>query len=203
MRAWRGYVAVSLVWVAILVIALWITRRPPSSAIEIVAPPTAPPTQPLPPSPTPTPLHVDVAGAVMTPGVYRLLPGSIVADAIAIAGGPADDADLDRLNKAVELRDGDLVVVPRRGETAATPAARSGSAPTGSAPGAAEPEAVGGLIDLNGATIEELEALPGIGPVLAQRIMDGRPYAATEDLLRVQGIGHVLHDKIQHLITVR
>jgi competence protein ComEA len=201
MRAWRGYVGLSLVWLVVLVIAVFWARRPPSGAIEILPPPTAIPTQAPAPSPTPGPLHVDVAGAVKTPGVYRLPPGSIVADALAAAGGPASDADLDRLNKAVGLQDGAQVYVPRRGETDPPPAARSGSVPA--TPGAVEPGAVGGLIDLNSATLEELESLPGIGPVLAQRIVDGRPYGAIEDLLQVKGIGHVLYDQVRELITVR
>jgi competence protein ComEA len=201
MRAWRGYVVVSLVWLAVLAVAVWIARRPPSAAIEILPPPTAVPTQAPPSSPTPGPLHVDVAGAVEAPGVYRLPPGSIVADAIAIAGGPAADADPDRLNKAVELQDGAQVYVPRRGETNPPPAARAGSVPV--TPGTAEPGAVSDLIDLNTATLEELETLPGIGPVLAQRIVDGRPYGAIEDLLRVKGVGHGMYDEMQQLITVR
>jgi competence protein ComEA len=205
MRAWRGYVVVSLVWLSILAGALWIARRPPPDAIEIVpppaAPPTAPPTRPLPPSPTPAPLHVDVAGAVAAPGVYRLPPGSIVADAIAVAGGPASDADLDRLNKAVELQDGVQVVVPRRGEAGATPVTRADSALA--APALAEPGAAASdLIDLNTATLEELDSLPGIGPALAQRIVDDRPYGAVEELLRVKGIGPTAYDKMKSLITV-
>jgi len=201
MRAWRGYVAVSLVWVVILVVALWWARRTPPGAIEIMPPPTAVPTQAPAPSPTPGPLHVDVAGAVVTPGVYRLPPGSIVADALAAAGGPASDADLDRLNKAAALQDGAQVYVPRREESDPSPAVRAGSAPA--APGAAEPGAASKLIDLNSATPEELETLPGIGPTLAQRIVDGRPYNTLEDLLRVNGIGHVLYDQVRELITVR
>jgi competence protein ComEA len=201
MRAWRGYVVLSLVWLSILAGALWIARRPPPGAIEILPPPTATPTRPPEPGPTPGPMHVDVAGAVVASGVYLLPPGSIVADAIAIAGGPAADADLDRINKAVELQDGAQVMVPRREQTGTPQAARAGSVPA--APGDAQPGAAGGLIDLNSATLEELETLPGIGPALAQRIVDGRPYAASEDLLRVKGIGHVLYDEVRHLITVR
>ena len=202
MRVWRGYVAISLAWLVILAGALWIARRPPSGAIEILSPPTALPTQPPEPSPTPGPLHVDVAGAVVAPGVYRLPPGSIVADAIAIAGGPAADADLDRLNKAVELQDGSQVYVPRRGDTDSATASRAGSALATPVP----PETgvtASGLIDLNTATLEELEELPGIGPTLAQRIVDGRPYRAIEELLRVKGVGHTLYDGMKDLITVR
>jgi competence protein ComEA len=201
MRAWHGYVAVSLVWLAILGIALWIARRPPSGAIEILPPPTATPIQPLPPTPTPGQIHVDVAGAVKTPGVYRLPPGSIVADAIAIAGGLAADADPDRINKAVDLQDGSQVYVPRRSETDALLPTRA-SRLAATALTAVPVETPGVLIDLNTATLEELDTLPGIGPTLAQRIVDGRPYGAIEELLRVKGIGQAVYDKMKNLITV-
>jgi competence protein ComEA len=202
MRAWRGYVAISLVWLAILGIALWVARRPAGRPIEILPPPTAAPTALPTPIPTPAPLHVDVGGAVEAPGVYRLPPGSIVADAIAAAGGPAGDADLDRINKAVELQDGSQVVVPRLGEAAPplpAPASRLAGAPGTAAP----VETPGALIDLNTATLEELDTLPGIGAALAQRIVEGRPYGAIEDLLRVKGIGPAALDKMKALITVR
>jgi competence protein ComEA len=202
MRAWRGYVGISLAWLVILITALWWVRRPPSDAIEILPPPTELPSQAVPPCPTPGPLHVDVAGAVKAPGVYRLPPSSIVADAIAIAGGPAADADLDRLNKAVELLDGSQVYVPRRDETislAPTPASRL----AGTAVPAISVETPGVLIDLNTATLEELDKLPGIGPTLAQRIVESRPYRAIEELLRVKGIGQAVYDKVKSLITVR
>jgi competence protein ComEA len=145
---------------------------------------------------------VDVAGAVKAPGVYRLPPGSIVADAIALAGGPSADADLDRINKAVDLQDGSQVYVPSRGETRS-----SAPDPGGSALGTSVPPvraaAASSLIDLNTATPEELDKLPGIGPALAQRIMEGRPYAAIEELLRVKGVGPAVYDKIKDLIAVR
>jgi competence protein ComEA len=145
---------------------------------------------------------VDVAGAVGSPGVYRLPPGSIVADAIAVGGGPAADADLDRLNKAATLQDGSQVYVPRRDEIDSSPASRAGSVLATPVP--AEPAApASGLVDLNTATLEELEKLPGIGPTLAQRIVDGRPYAAIEQLLQVKGIGHATYDEMKELITVQ
>jgi competence protein ComEA len=202
MRAWRGYIALSLAWLVILAAALLWARRPPSPSIEILPPPTALPTALPPPTSTPAPFHVDVAGAVEAPGVYRLPPGSIVADAIAVAGGPAPDADLDRINKAVELQDGTQVFVPRRGDTTSrlpTPASRLAATVVPAVP----VETPGNLIDLNGATVEELDTLPGIGAALAQRIVDGRPYGATEDLLRVKGIGQAVFDKVKGLVTVR
>jgi competence protein ComEA len=201
-RAWRGYVAVSLIWLAILGVALWTVRRPAGRPIEILPAPTAAPRALPPVTPTAAPLHVDIAGAVEAPGVYRLPPGSIVADAIAIAGGPAPDADLDRINKAVELQDGFQVLVPRRGQTA-SPLASPPSRQAGVAETAVPAELPDSLTDLNTATLEELDALPGIGAVLAQRIVEGRPYGAVEDLLRVKGIGQVAFDKMKDLITVR
>jgi competence protein ComEA len=203
MRGWRGYVALSLVWLAILGVALWVTRQPPGDPIEIVPPPTAVPTEwlPPPPGPSPAPLHVDVAGAVVAPGVYRLLPGSIVADAIAAAGGPAPDADLDGINKAVEVQGGSQVYVPHRRETTTLiPTPLSRSAGTTLPEATAEAPAV--LINLNTATIEELDRLPGIGTALAQRIVEGRPYGTIEELLRVKGIGQVGFDKLKDQITV-
>ena len=110
---WRGYLALSLIWLSVLGGTLFVTRRPVAEPIEIIPPPTAEPTALPTATATPSPLYVDVAGAVAAPGVYLLPPGSIVAEAITAAGGPADDADLDRINKAVALFDGAQVYVPR------------------------------------------------------------------------------------------
>lgn len=200
--AWRGYVGLSLVWLAILGAVLFFSRRPASQPIEIIPPPTALPT-PLPsPSPTAGPLRVDVTGAVRAAGVVTLPPGSIVADAIQAAGGPAADADLDRVNKAMPLQDGMQVYVPRIAESASplllNPAPVTTVPPVGTPAGA--PTA---LIDLNHATLAELDTLPGVGPATAQRIIDGRPYSAIEDLLRVKGIGQATFDKLKDHITVR
>lgn len=206
--AWRGYVALSLVWLAVLAGVLLFVRRPSVQPIEIVPPPSPTPAPTPLPTPTPGPLRVDVAGAVTQPQVVILAPGSIVADAIAAAGGPADDADLDRVNKAIELQDGVQVYVPHVAETVAVPlGAAPLSAATHTAPatanrtGAAIP--LGGSININTATLTELESLPSIGPVMAQLIVDGRPYGEVDDLLNVKGIGPATLDKIRDLVTVR
>jgi competence protein ComEA len=151
---------------------------------------------------------VDVAGAVLRPGVYQLERGSVVADAIAAAGGPAVGADLDRLNKAVRLQDGMQVYVPRIGQTAPTQLIPT-AAPTQPVPVAA-PIATAqtgkqpsGPVDINTATLEQLDTLPGIGPALAQRIIAGRPYSRIEDIMRVPGIGQATFDKLRTLITVQ
>jgi competence protein ComEA len=201
-HAWRGYVGLSLVWLAVLGGALFISRQPASKPIEILPPPTLQPTPTSLPSPTPGPLRVDVAGAVRTPGVYTLPATSILADAIAAAGGPSDDADLDRVNKAVPLQDGMQVYVPHVADVT-TPQ------PVNPAPAKAAPVALDGtsapaaLVDINTATLAELDTLPGVGPSTAQRIIDGRPYGSIADLMRVKGIGQATFDKLKEHITVK
>jgi competence protein ComEA len=207
LRAWRGYIGLSLVWLAILGAALFMTRRPASQPIEILPPPTPLPSPTPPPSATPGPLRVDVAGAVRTPGVYALPPGSVVADAIMAAGGPVEDADLNRVNKAVPVQDGMQVYVPRQAET--QPPQLLNLAPTALASAASMPAASGEPgnparpVNLNTASPAELDTLPGVGPATAQRIIDGRPYSAIEDLMRVKGIGQATFDKLKDYITVK
>ncbi len=208
---WRGYVVLSLVWLVVLAGVLLFMRRPAAQPIEILPPPTpAPSVTPLPtftPGPTasPRPLRIDVSGAVANPRVYTLPGGSVIADAIALAGGPAADADLDRINKAVELQDGMQVYVPRKAETPALPPiSTSQAAPHPTAPPvrSAITVAVAGRINVNTATLAELDTLPGIGPKTAQLIVDGRPYAQVDDLLKVKGIGPATLAKLADLVTV-
>jgi len=127
-------------------------------------------------------LVIDVAGAVRHAGLYRLRSGSRVDDAIAAAGGPTRKAQLDSVNLAAPVADGEQIVIPERGGAgvaAASPPA-AGSSP--SAP-----------LDLNSATLEQLEGLPGIGPVTAQKILDYRQahgaFNSVAELEGVPGIG--------------
>jgi competence protein ComEA len=126
-------------------------------------------------------LVVDVAGAVRRPGLYRLRSGSRIDDAIAAAGGPTVKAQLDAVNLAAPVADGEQVVVPGRGAVGAA-ASPPGAGSSPSAP-----------LDLNSATLEQLEALPGIGPVTAQKILDYRQqhgaFRSVEELQGVPGIG--------------
>jgi len=162
------------------VLISFLNRRAPAQPVAL----------PLPP--TPLPLRVHVSGAVAAPGVYDVPPGSIVEDAIAAAGGATASANLAGLNLARVLRDGDQIVV---GET--PPTAVAGEAG----------EAAGQLLNLNTATVAQLETLPGIGPSLAQRIVDYRnangPFATLDDLLDVSGIGPSKVDAIRDLVIVQ
>jgi competence protein ComEA len=139
---------------------------------------------------------VDVSGAVRRPGVYRLPAGSRVAEALRRAGGATRRADLTQINRAAKLEDGRQVLVPVRTPAgAAAPAAPDGSSPVAGGP----------PLNLNTATLEQLEGLDGIGPAMAQRILDYRKahggFGSVEELGQVPGIGDkrlaALRDKVR------
>lgn len=147
---------------------------------------------------------VHVSGAVARPGVYVLAPGRRVVDAIQLAGGAAPEAALEALNLAAPLSDGDRLHVPTSGEVrpaAGGPADATASAwiTSGAAPGAPR------KINVNTADARALESLPGIGPVLAARIVADRtargPFRRPEDLTRVSGIGPKTLEGFRDLIT--
>jgi competence protein ComEA len=140
---------------------------------------------------------VHVAGLVAAPGLYRLAGGTRVADALEAAGGPLPEAALDGVNLARPLTDGEQLLVPAAG--AAVPDAPSGTAAP--APAARRPD---GTLDLNLATQSDLEELPGIGPVMAQRILEHREeigrFQAVGDLRQVVGIGEKTFQKLAPLV---
>lgn len=143
---------------------------------------------------------VHVAGEVATPGLYRLPGGARVADALDAAGGPLPGAALDGLNLARPLTDGEQVVVPAAGVGGTASAA---PAPSGAPSPAARPD---GKLDLNRATAQDLDALPGIGPVLAQRIVSHRqehgPFETVGKLRDVTGIGERTFQQLAPLVAV-
>jgi len=138
-------------------------------------------------------LYVHISGAVQTPGLYVLPPGSRVVDAIAAAGGFVDEADRDAVNLARTLADGEQLPVPREGELPAT-----------TPPAPAESGQM--RVNLNTADATALEALPRIGPALAERIIawreDNSGFTSIEDLLAVPGIGDKMLESLRDLVTV-
>jgi competence protein ComEA len=148
---------------------------------------------------------VHAAGAVRQPGIYLLPAGSRVADLLDRAGGPTAETDLDRLNLAAPLADGQRLYVPRRGEQAPSVVGPDGGT-GGSGAGAVAGATPAGPIDLNSATAEQLDTLPGIGPATAAAIVEHRertgPFASVDALLDVRGIGPAKLDAIRELVSV-
>jgi competence protein ComEA len=136
---------------------------------------------------------VDVVGAVRRPGLYRFAHGSRIADAVRRAGGPTRRAAVAQVNLAAPLADGEQVVVPVRGSPGAVASAGAG---------AGSPTAP---LDLNSATAEQLDALPGIGPVTAQKILDYRAqhgaFSSVDELDAIAGIGPARIDQLKGLVV--
>ena len=157
------------------------------------------PAQPLPPPQlttapaAPAEVVIDVAGAVRRPGLYRLAQGSRVADAVRRAGGATRRADLSLLNLAQLVSDGEQVIVPRRGAPAAAASGATGAVPAT------------GPVHLNSATVEQLDTLPGVGPVTAQKIVDYRTkhgaFSSVDELDAIPGIGPARLDELRDLVA--
>ena len=160
------------------------------------------------------PLVVSVAGRVVRPGLLRVPDGSRIGDAVDAAGGALPDTDLTGLNLAARLADGDQVLV---GVTPPPGAAASGSGTAAGTPGAVSSAGSGGVagaagaaggdkVDLNTATLEQLDTLPGVGPVTAKKILDWRTqngrFAAVDQLQEVSGIGEARLATLRDLVTV-
>ena len=152
-------------------------------------------------------IAVHVSGAVARPGLYRLTQGARVADAVEKAG-PLDEADLNAINLAAPLADGQKVPVPLKGEVQAGAPAGAGPVQRNAGVSAAAPRSVGpaGPVNINTAGAAELDTLPGIGPALAQRIIQYRetngPFKQVEDLKNVSGIGDKKFAELKDRITV-
>lgn len=150
-------------------------------------------------------VYVHVVGRVRSPGVVRIPAGSRVADAVERAGGASGGADLTQVNLARVAVDGEQVVVPRQGEQVAPTPGAAGPGPA-AAGGAPAGETGAALVPLNTADQAALEALPGVGPVLAERIIEWRTtnggFTTVEELNEVSGIGEKLFAQISPKVSV-
>jgi competence protein ComEA len=159
----------------------------------------AAPLEPVSSVPSRRALVVHVVGAVRRPGLFRLPEGARVADAVARAGGATRRADLAALNLAAPLVDGTQVLVPRRAVSA------TDASPAAAEAGAGGGVAAGSKLSLSSATAEELDELPGVGPVTAQKIIDHRtehgPFASVDDLDAVPGVGPARLEQLRDLVT--
>lgn len=149
-----------------------------------------------------TEMYVDVDGAVASPGVYRLKDGARVAQAIDAAGGLTPDADVTGLNRASKVADGQKIYVPKVGEQTVT----AGDGADGGAAASPGVSDATGLVNINTASASELQTLSGIGPSMAQSIIDERTqngaFTSVDDLMRVSGIGEKKFAKIKDCICV-
>ncbi|MFI7607993.1 helix-hairpin-helix domain-containing protein [Micromonospora sp. NPDC049366] len=196
----RGVRALAVVAaVAVLGAGLWAWRSrpraepvPPMATAEVAVAGGAVETAAGPPGE----LVVAVAGKVRRPGLVRLPAGARLADAVEAAGGALPGVDVALLNPARKVADGELIVV---GVTPPPGAAQPGAAP-GAVPGP------GGRLNLNTATLAQLDALPGVGPVLAQRILTHREqqggFRSVGDLRQVEGIGDARYEQLKDLVTL-
>ena len=181
----------------------------PLAAVSTAGPRAGTATAPGGPSAGAGSVVVHVTGAVIRPGVVTLGEGSRVNDAISAAGGVSPDADTQQLNLARVLTDGEQIRVPRIGEVLPDPAPQSGAAATpgaGTDPGKPGAGSASGTVNINTASASELEKLPGIGPALAQRIVEYRdshgPFASVDALTDVPGIGKAKLEALREQATV-
>jgi len=137
-------------------------------------------------------LFVNVVGAVRRPGLYRLKDGARVADAVSRAGGPTPKAQIELVNLAARIADGEQIVVPRRGLASPSATASGGAV-------------AAGPVHLNSATLEQLDALPGVGPVTAQKILDYRQqhgaFGSVDELDAIAGIGPARLEQLRGLVA--
>ena len=212
-----AYAVLAAVVVAVGVRFLASAGHAEQTAIELsaaVTPPSSPPAAGATAAASAAPLVVYACGAVTRPGVYELPAGARVADVLALAG-PVAKADLASINLAARLTDGQQVVVPLKGAVAQSAAGGSAGVPAASS-GAAASSATGAAngsgasqpasVSLNTATLEQLDALQGVGPVTAQKIIDYRTanggFKSVEELKNVPGIGEVRFAALKDYVTL-
>jgi len=192
-------VALSVLLVVLALAGHRLAQAGTASSPEVVAP-----LEPIAQTPARRALVVHVVGAVRRPGLYRLREGARVADAVARAGGATGAAELAALNLAAPLVDGVQVLVPSRSASPAGVETAESDAVPGAAVGPTA-SGVGVKPSLSSATAEQLDELPGVGPVTAQKILDYRaehgPFRSVDDLDAVPGIGPVRIEQLRDLVT--
>lgn len=180
-RLGTGAAIVLVLAIAAIAVVIGLVRSaaPPAASVPVAVA-----------DPTPPPVYVHVSGAVAHPGLYRLDDGARVVDVVAAAGGLADDADAAAINLARPLSDGEQLHVTRVGESAPPAAAATGE----------------GRVNLNTADATALDALPRVGPAIAERIIAWRTengrFTSVDDLLSVPGIGKKMLAGLRERVTV-
>ncbi len=138
---------------------------------------------------------VDIEGAVISPGIYKIPLGSRLHDILVASGGLSAQADRDwtakNINQAAKLSDGQKIYIPRGGESILNAASTD----------SASNSDISSLIDINSASLKDLDSLPGVGPVTAQKIVDGRSYVRKEELLEKKIVSSPVFQKIKDKIT--
>ena len=205
----RHVIFIGLSTVAVIGAGIFFWQRPSQQTIELipaepVATATPPPAATPLPTPTPAPVRIYITGAVVNSDVFVLPPGSIIKDAITAAGGFASDADREGINLAQVLQDQQQIHVPHLGESDPPPPVRNGNPVTPIESPADNPAQT--LININTATLDQLDALPGVGPAIAERIIEYRGtiggFTSIDQIKAVSGIGEATFAKIQAHIAV-
>jgi competence protein ComEA len=186
---YRGLLAASILSAVVVSVAIFFVRRPEPPRVVIQQPTTRPAAAVSPQ--VPSVLVVHLSGEVIAPGVYRLPVGARIDDALKAAGGPTGSGDIHRLNLAARLADGQQIVVPKMFDPTLAGASMS-------------PSPTAGRVNINSATVAELDRLPGVGPVTAQRIVAYReqngPFITVEDLRAANLVNASTFAKIKDLI---
>ncbi len=168
-----------------------VTAPPRGASVELI------------PAPTPAPIMIDIDGAVQHPGVYALPRDSRVQEAIQAAGGLSQQANQSAVNLATRLKDGDKLTIPAAGTQVALPQSSESTPVKAKSSAQATP---GAPVNINTATLEELQTLPGIGATRAQQIIDYRQanggFKSIDELQNVTGIGPATYEKLKDWITV-
>ena len=197
----------ALVALSVLVVVLALAGHRLAQAGTATSPEVVAPLEPVAQAPTRRALVVHVVGAVRRPGLYRLREGARVADAVSRAGGATGRAELAALNLAAPLVDGIQVLVPRRVSASQALEATGGdsSEDVPAWPSAAGTAGLGRKLSLSSATADQLDELPGVGPITAQKILDYRaehgPFRSVDDLDAVPGIGPTRIEQLRDLVT--